>query len=298
MEMVSGPDVGGGFLFQLTTDPRGENSLFTIHAQEGGLDGGEPTAGTPEHAGFEIHEGMCPVGGRQCWHREFELNSSEALRVRFAYNRLRFVMGSMLRQSDPAVTVPFDSGLREVVKRVVGPMRDAGEPWFIGGSAAPAILGARVEPRDLDLGTTRRGVQIIAEALGEYLIEPPARSDWGSASAWWGARAFVGTFKDGIRAEWAEARPGGSPRDGPEYEWSRPSLDQSVPSTVDEWPVRVAPPEIALVKSLHRGDERRTTAILELFRASRADRALFDQLVDGYTTDPATREAWKRRFPR
>ena len=298
MELVSGPDVGGGFLFQLTSEAAGELTRFTTHIQEGGIDGGEPTAGSPETIGFKVSERPCAIGGRHCWHREVESPTSHALRARFAYNRLRFVIGPMIRQHEPSVAVPFASGVREVARRIAAPLDAAHQAWMIGGSAAPALWGAAVEPRDLDLSTTREGVEVIAEALGEYLIEPPGRSRWGPGAARWGARAFVGTFKDGLRVEWAEATPDGDAAPGPGAEWSEGVLSQALRTPLDEWLVPVAAPEFGLVKSLLRADDSRTAAILELTRTRGLDRRLVDRLVDGYTADPARRSAWRARIYR
>lgn len=264
MDLVSGPDVGGGFLFQLTVDASGALGRYVVHVQEGGIDGGEPPVASPATLGFTVASGMCPLGGRACWHREFELDRAEAMRVRFAYNRLRFVIRPMLEQRATGRPVPFQAGVTETVRRLKGSLAAQKIPWVIGGSAAPALLGASLAPLDLDLGTTREGVGAIAEALSEFLIEPAARTRWGTGPPRWAGRAFVGTFQEGLPVEWAEVSAGEEPATASALEWTTEALARPVVAHLGDEELPVVAPEYALVKYLAtgRGDRLDPTVAL------------------------------------
>ncbi len=291
MDLVSGPDVGGGFLFQLTSEPLGPMRRFTIHVQEGGLDGGEPPVAGPSALGFERASGMCPLGGRVCWHRELELPAEEAMRVRFAYNRLRFVIRPLLEQKAAGRPVPFAAGLAETVRRIAAPLKAAGIPWVIGGSAAPALLGAETAPRDLDLATTGEGVRVMAESLAEFLIEPAARTRWHAGPVRWAARAFVGTFQDGLPVEWAEALPAGTALPAGELEWTEETLAHPLTARVGDEEVPVAPPEYALVKSLVTGRKDRLSVLLRLIERRGPNLPLLDRLLTAAAIPPEARRA-------
>ena len=298
MDLVSGPDVGGGFLFQLTVEPAEPLARFTVHAQEGSIDGGEPTAGSPESIGFERVSRPCSIGGRQCWHREYELPADRQLLARFAYNRLRFVIGPMIRQHQPGTAVPFVAGLRETLKRITGPLRDRGTPWMVGGSAAPYLLGAEVGPRDLDLSTTREGVGILAEALGDMLVDPEARLRRGTGPPRWWARAFVGTFKDGLTVEWGEAATAGENPGPGSFEWSTEGLSGAIAARFEEWEVPVAPPEASLVKAALADRADRVHAIAALVRRRGPSWELLDRLFDESGAPEVLRTSVRARLGR
>ncbi|HTT25423.1 MAG TPA: hypothetical protein VMH90_00475, partial [Thermoplasmata archaeon] len=46
--LVSGPDLGAGFLFQLSFDRDEGGSSFAFHAQDGGADAAGPPLGPPD----------------------------------------------------------------------------------------------------------------------------------------------------------------------------------------------------------------------------------------------------------
>lgn len=205
IEMLSGPDMGGGFLYQLTRETEREPTRFVFHAQDGGADAGGPPPGSPEPFGYFHPRQYCDFGGPRCWHREFELPSAEAARARAAYNRTRFVMQAMLAQRYGHEEVPVREGLVELLDRVGGhPARE--EPsWWVGGSTPLWLRGWGPPPNDLDLGVTEVGATNLGTSLEEYLIEPlgPAVDDEGHRR--FGARAFLGTHRRGVRIEWAVA---------------------------------------------------------------------------------------------
>ena len=85
---------------------------------------------------------------------------------------------------------PWDDALEEFLRRIGGAEVD----WWLTGSAALAVRGAEVAPRDLDLVTDDAGAQLLAERLVDVLVEPLQPVAW--FCRWWG-RAFLGA-----RVEW------------------------------------------------------------------------------------------------
>jgi hypothetical protein len=284
-EMLSGPDLGGGYLHQLTLDRDGDRTTYTYHAQDGGQDAGGPAKGPLDRLGWAHPPSACQFGGPRCWHRRFLLPFSEAPRVRAAYNRTRFVMETMLDQAFAARPPAVDAALREVVARLRAPLAQEGLPWYVGGSAAAWLLGARVDPADLDLGTTRTGVDRIADLLREYLIEPVGPTDWPGSGIVQGARAFVGTFQDGARAEWAVRLD--TPAREPEGEWSaRPAEVRLLPVPFAGGTLDVTRPEYGLVRAEEAGRPERVPALVEIVRKLGPDRELLDRLLE-HSTLPA-----------
>lgn len=198
-ELVSGPDLGGGFLHQLTVERFSGVNRFVYHAQDGGADANGPPVGTLEPFGWRVHPGMCPVGGTRCWQRGFTLPIEESLKVRTAYNRTRFVLEAMLSHEYRGVPVPVDAAVGELADRLTGATPSI--PWYVGGSLGLYLRGAPVTPRDADLGTTPAAVGAIAEALRDYVTEAAAPTEWGGVPML-AARAFVGTVRNGMRVEW------------------------------------------------------------------------------------------------
>jgi hypothetical protein len=199
-ELVSGPDLGGGFLHQLTVERFSGVHQFVYHAQDGGPDANGPPVGPPGPFGYRVRATMCPIGGRVCWHREFTLPLTDSLRVRAAYNRTRFVMEAMLAQSYGGVVPPIAEAAKELADRLrtVEPV----VPWYLTGLGALWARGAPVQPRSLELGTSPEAVARIAEAVKDYLTEPAGPTEWDGRPVL-AARAFVGTLRAGVRVGWA-----------------------------------------------------------------------------------------------
>jgi hypothetical protein len=206
--MISGPDLGAGFLYQLTRNRTGPRSAFTFHAQEGGQDASGPPIGTPEPFGWARSGVMCPFGGRRCWHRTFETEDREIGGVRQAYNRSRFVMEALLAQAYRSAPVPWAVALEEWLSRVVPALERDGAPWYVTHSTGSAIQTASVPVSGLSMRTTTAGVRAAASAIPEYLVEPAATTEW-SGRPLFASRAFIGTLRDGTRVEWAS--PGDTP---------------------------------------------------------------------------------------
>ena len=289
-ELLSGPDLGGGFLHQLSVERSAHPPRFIFHAQEGGVDANGPPKGSPVPFGWKAAPGMCPLGGRLCWHREFELPVSESLRVRTAYNRTRFVMEAMTAHEYGGVEVPLGPALEEIADRLNGaaPRID----WFVGGTLALWVRGAAVRPRAASLGTTREGVARIDEALRDYVIEPPAPTDWPGGPVL-GGRAFVGTLKAGVRTSWGvPAEEGATARLG---EWT--FLAHAVAPEIVRWHGRdlpLAPVSASVVRWAEAGRDDRLSVALPMVQAD-PGRGLLSRCLEASTLTPAARKDLLRR---
>lgn len=277
-EMLSGPDLGGGFLHQLTLERDGDRTTFTFHAQDGGSDAGGPPAGPLDVFGYVHPTTACQFGGPRCWHRRFLLPFEEVPKVRRAYNRGRFVLEAMIGQAHLGAPVGIGPALEELLRRLPSPSSAGGREWYVGGSTAAWILGADLQPRDIDLGVTRSGVDRLADLLGEYLIEPVGTTDWPSNRIMRAARAFIGTFREGARVEWAvPLEPTAPPSPS---EWNLGPDDRRILETrFRGLPIRVSRPEFALVKAAQQNAPARLQATAGLVRQLGVDRELLKELL-------------------
>jgi hypothetical protein len=287
-QMLSGPDLGAGFLHQLSIEGESDPRRFVYHAQDGGADAAGPPKGPLGPLGFVHPPSPCMFGGPRCWHRSFSLPHAEIPRVRAAYNRNRFVLQTMIDQVYAGTAVDVAGALRELLVRVSAPLATSGVPWYVGGSTGAWLQGARLAPNDIDLGTSRAGVDRIGELLGPYLIEPVSATDWPGPGRVHGARAFVGTFERGARVEWAVPERSGP---APPLEEFGPSPDsvRTVSVRFEAWEVRVSRPEYALVRAVARGREPAAEALVDLVRARGPDLELLEILLGRSTVPEATR---------
>ena len=298
-EMVSGPDLGGGYLHQLTAEASGPGTRFIHHVQAGGTDAGGPPVGDPVPFGFALAGSMCPFGGRQCWHREYLIDGSEVDRVRTAYNRWRLVGSAMLEQRYRHGHRPVAAAVGELVDMVGPDLGRRGHPWYVGGSAGLWVRGIDLEPMDIDIGTDRSGAQQIAERLGPFLIEPFARTRWSEGGERWAARAFLGTVREGMLVEWSTSLGGASPR-GSGREWVIGDAELVVESV--EWGKRrvpASPVEFALVRCAERGRWDRVKAIADRLPDTAWDRSRLARLLaDGTLSSDAIDRVHGLMMPR
>jgi hypothetical protein len=107
------------------------------------------------------------------------------------FRRFEAQLEPMLRQTARLEPAPWQDALRDTVQR----LDIAGIDWWLTGSAALAVQGIDIAPRDLDLVVSDEGAAAAAVALEDALIEPAvAVADW--FCRWWG-RAWLGA-----RVEW------------------------------------------------------------------------------------------------
>ena len=277
-ELLSGPDLGGGFLHQLALDRDGERTSITFHAQDGGADANGPPKGPLDVFGFVHPPSPCMFGGPRCWHRRFLLPFSEIPRARQAYNRNRFVLQAMIDQAYDQAPARIESALAELVRRIAAPLEQDGVDWYVGGSTAAWLLGAQVTPRDIDLGTTRGGVDRVADLLAEFLIEPIAPTDWPVSGIVRGARAFIGTFREGARVEWAVPIEPRTPL--PFEEWSgKVDSVRLLSASFQGRSIRVTRPEYALIRAHEKRRPTDAAAISEVVRRLGPDGELLDALL-------------------
>jgi hypothetical protein len=131
--------------------------------------------------------------------------------------------------------------------------------WLLGGSAALAVRGVEVAPRDIDFVVAE--MEPTVEALRDLIVEPPIRSH-GQWFAEWFGRAWDGTL-----IEWAaETRP-----DLDQHDWASDiGADAVARAEAVEWrglSFRVPPLDLQLVVCRDRGLDGRVAAIERFTRA-------------------------------
>ena len=108
-----------------------------------------------------------------------------------AYDNFRRCAMAMLRQTAGLDPVPWEHALATFLTTVRGrEMR-----WWLAGSAALAVRGLPLAPRDIDVIVDGPGARALGELLAAHLVEPVAHTD-GWIAGWFG-RAFPGA-----RVEW------------------------------------------------------------------------------------------------
>ena len=233
-------------------------------------------------------------GGPRCWHRRYLLPLSEAARVRFAYQRFRLVLPTMLAQATGRAPVGFDEALTEVVRRVAGPLRQEGLEWYIAGSGSLRLLGAPAVPHDIDLGVARPAVDRLGELLADYLIEPVAPTDWSPARLVRAGRAFVGTPRAGARVEWSVPLETGKLLPLDEFSGS-PGVARTVPVRFAGETLRVSRPEYGLVRAVVRRRPELEQAAVAAIRSQGLDEELLDALLARSPLAPGDRSAVRAR---
>jgi len=91
----------------------------------------------------------------------------------------------MILQAAGARPVPWDKALLSFLERISGENID----WWLAGSAALAIRGVDLVPRDLDIITDESGARQLGLVLSDWLVEPVQESH-GWIARWFG-RAFA-----------------------------------------------------------------------------------------------------------
>ena len=277
-ELLSGPDLGGGYLHQLSIDREGDATLFTHHAQEGGQDAGGPPVGELGALGFARTAVPCMFGGPRCWHRRYLLPFSAAPRVRAAYQRHRFVLDRMLRQLAGESPIAIDDALLELIRRVAAPLSVESVPWYIAGSTSVRLLAGAGAPRDIDVGTTRAGVDRLGALLADYLVEPVGPTDWPVGRLVVGARAFVGSPRSGARVEWAVPLAPDEPQQWEEFAPTA-GVTRTMPARFGTVELLVSRPEYALVRAAEKDRPASVTAALAAIRRVGLDGDLLDVLL-------------------
>ena len=120
--------------------------------------------------------------------RRFPRETPDVERI---FARFERHMLELLEQTAGLCQVPWADALGETASRLDA----AGAEWFLAGSAALAVRGIDIHPRDIDIVASEH--RLVSDALADTLIEPPSYdSGHGWIAAWFG-RAFLGA-----RVEW------------------------------------------------------------------------------------------------
>lgn len=173
------------------------------------------------------------------------------------FERFSASVPALLEHTARRETPPWDKSLEHLHRLLA----EANVEWMLGGSAALAIRGVQLTPRDIDFTVADHHATV--GALGHLLIEPPIKANGGWVAEWFG-RVW-----DGTRIEWAaEARP-----DLDEHDWTSDiGSDAERRSEWVEWcslDFRVPPLDLQAAVSRERGLHDRVAAI-ELIQASRS----------------------------
>jgi hypothetical protein len=165
------------------------------------------------------------------------------------YERFSVCVPALLAHTARHERPPWESSLAQLHDLLAGD----GIEWMLGGSAALAIRGVRVIPRDIDF--TVADQPATARALSDWLIEPPIKFNGRWIAEWFG-RAW-----DGTRIEWAaETRP-----DLDEHEWTSDigpdAVRRAEPVTWHGLQFQVPPLDLQEAVSRERGLHDRVTAI-------------------------------------
>jgi hypothetical protein len=289
IELVSGPDVGGGYLLQLTWSRPPLESVFTFHLQPGGTDAAGEASATPDRLGFRHPALSCPIGGPRCWERTFRCGGERRSMVRLSYNRFRFALAPLLDQVAGKVVPPIESALRQLLPVTSQILEARGIPWEIGGSAGAWLRGVPLVPGDIDLGTTAEGATALAEELQDYLIAPLSATGEPGSSGRVGAEAFLGTLKDGARVEWSGASPESLEAE-PFSEWGGPDVWARRQRVIwQQFDIPVAPLEFDLVRGAERQRNDRIEVIVGHLRRTSFDRPLLLRTLEGSKLSPEAR---------
>jgi hypothetical protein len=279
-QLLSGPDLGGGFLFQLTRDRSPLPLGYTFHLQEAGSDAANPPGGSPQSLGYAHPPATCMYGGPLCWEKHFAVGEEAATPVRLAYNRTRFVIGPLLAQASGTAPAAVGAGLRELLTRIVGALEETGVRWQITGSTAAWARGVPIEPFEINLQVERAGVRQIAELLGDYLVEPnhPTRTADRPPSEQ--GAAFVGTFREGIRVVWASLATDSEGR-GPPAESGPGWIERRQYIEWEEFRLPVSPIEFELLHHAETARSEGLDPLLEYVTRNGFDGDLWDQALRG-----------------
>lgn len=199
-----------------------------------------------------------PPAVRERWPNLYgALIPSDSPYVNRAFENFRRCIGDLLAQTADEQEVPWEHGLLEWLKRVDGHNLD----WWLCGSTALAVRGARVRPRDIDINLADGDDYQAQELFLDYLIQPVRPMKGWVCNTF--ARAFPGT-----RLEWC----GGvlESADRPTPGDTGPAAASRLETVVWRgYEVRVPPLDLQLAVSRSRGLDARVQEIERLMRQGR-----------------------------
>lgn len=169
---------------------------------------------------------------------------ADAPYAHLAAERFEQVAARMVRQAARLEPVPWEDALELVHSR-------APDGWWLAGSAALAVRGLAVEPRDVDVISDADGCARLAEALADVLVEPLVDGEW-LGERWF--RAF------------AHARIECAGGVAPQFDDSEVGREAAAALETVEWRgrgLRVPPLELQLRTAERRGLTERVELIRE-----------------------------------
>lgn len=175
---------------------------------------------------------------------------ADALDLETIYERFARHVEELLGQTAREREVPW----RDALDDACGRLERAGVDWFLSGSAALAVRGIAVEPRDLDLVV--REHERAAAVFADVLVEPALRDVERRWVAAWFGRAFLGARVEWVAGVYADVD-----------EWAAPSeIGPAAAARVERvgWHGRtlfLSPLDIQLAVCEERGLHARVEAI-------------------------------------
>ena len=169
-----------------------------------------------------------------------------------AFTNIQHLLEPLLRQYLRLTPAPWQTALAAVCRK----LEPGGVDWWLCGSAALAIRGVAVIPRDLDLVVADADAVAVGGLLADGLIEPVCPAGW-PISKWWG-RAFLHA-----RVEWVG---GVTPAaDQPQVTDHGPTAANNLQATRwRDWEIRVPPLHLQRAESARRGMADRVALIDKL----------------------------------
>jgi hypothetical protein len=156
----------------------------------------------------------------------------------------------MLWQAARLQPVLWQETLLELCRRTSG--RESG--WWLAGSTALAVRGARIEPGDVDLVCSDDSALSLGMIFADSLIEPVICDSSGSISDYWG-RAFLTA-----RLEWIGAPKAGVDSPSP-TDFGPVAASRLETVTWEGWQLRVPPLDLQRAASQRRGLTTRVALI-------------------------------------
>lgn len=169
-----------------------------------------------------------------------------------AFTNVQQLLEPLLYQCLGMTAVPWQTALEQVCRKLAA----SGVDWWLCGSAALAVRGCALIPRDLDLVVADGDAIAVGGLLADGLIEPVSPAGW-RISKWWG-RAFLQA-----RVEWVGGVTAAA--DEPQVTDYGPTAARSLQSVRwRDWEIRVPPLGLQRAVSVRRGMPDRVALIDKL----------------------------------
>jgi hypothetical protein len=136
-----------------------------------------------ERVDTDLLEAVAELGFERDGERHVRRFPAGAAHADAAAARFPLVAEELVRQTARLAPTPWEDALTDFARRA------AATRWWLTGSAALAVRGLDVAPRDLDVIVEADEAAAVADSLADALVEPLAPGGW--LGRWW-TRAFLG----------------------------------------------------------------------------------------------------------